>query len=75
MREPPSEAVGVSWSPAAIPATWVAWKENAGSNGLLAYFQCVEGEGNARATMTFGVVNAVSPFGNPAGYEKPDGLR
>jgi hypothetical protein len=35
----------------------------------------VEGEGNARATMTFGVVNAVFPFGNPAGYEKPDGLR
>ena len=27
-----------------------------GSNGLSAYFQCVEGEGNARATMTFGVV-------------------
>ena len=48
---------------------------NCGSNGLSAYFQCVEGEGNARATMTFGVVNAVFPFGNPAGYQKPDGLR
>ena len=28
----------------------------AGSKGLAAYFQCVEGEGNARATMIFGVV-------------------
>ena len=56
MGEPPLGAVGVSWSPAAIPATWVAWNENRGSNGRFAYFQCVEGDGNARATMTLGVV-------------------
>ena len=56
MGEPPPAEVGVSKSPAAIPATCVAWKEKAGSKGLAAYFQCVEGEGNARATMIFGVV-------------------
>ena len=27
-----------------------------------------EGGANARATMTFGVVSAVLPFGNPGGY-------
>ena len=56
MGEPPPAEVGVSKSPAAIPATCVAWKEKAGSKGRPAYFQCVEGEGNARATMIFGVV-------------------
>jgi hypothetical protein len=56
MGASPLGAVGVSWSPAAIPATWVAWKEKRGSKGRPAYFQCVEGEGNARATMTLGVV-------------------
>ena len=56
MGEPPLAEVGVPKFPAAIPATWVAWKENRGSNGRSAYFQCVEGEGNARATITFGVV-------------------
>jgi len=54
-------------SPAAIPATWVACSEYSGSNGRLAYFQVVDGDGKARATITFGVVNAVFPLGKPAG--------
>ena len=33
------------------------------------------GPGNVLATITFGVVIVVSPFGNPAGYEKPVGSR
>ena len=33
------------------------------------------GPGKARATMTFGVVKLVLPFGKPGGYEKPDGLK
>ena len=33
------------------------------------------GPGKTFATITFGVVYFVSPFGNPAGYEKPAGLK
>jgi hypothetical protein len=33
------------------------------------------GPGKARATITFGVVYFVWPLGNPAGYEKPAGLK
>ena len=53
----------VSWSPAAIPATFVACSEFVGSNGVLAYFQWFDAGENAFATITFGVVNAVFPFG------------
>ena len=35
----------------------------------------VTGPGKFRATITFGVVFVVSPFGNPGGYEKPSALR
>ncbi len=50
-------------SPAAMPATWVPCSLNSGSNGRLAYFHAGEGGGKARATITFAVVNAGSPFG------------
>ena len=53
--------------PAAIPATCVACSESSGSNGSAAYFQVVLAGGNARATITFAVVNARFPFGYPAG--------
>ena len=33
------------------------------------------GPGKARATITFGVVHFLPPFGKPAGYEKPAGLK
>jgi hypothetical protein len=42
---------------------------------LLWFFQCTPGAGKARATITFGVVYAVFPFGKPAGYEKPAGSK
>ncbi len=54
-------------SPAAMPATWVAWPEYFGSNGRLAFLQVAPGGGNDRATITFAVVNAVCPFGKPGG--------
>ena len=65
----------VPWSPAAIPATCVAWKENCGSNGVLPYFHVSLAGANARATITFGVVKAVFPLGKPAGYAKPVGSK
>ena len=34
----PPTVASVSWSPAAMPATFVAWSENSGSNGVFAYF-------------------------------------
>src|SRR5581483_846442 len=61
--------------PAAIPATWVPCSDSSGSNGRFAYFQVVVGGAKARATITFGVVKAVSPFGNPAGIVYPAGLK
>ena len=33
------------------------------------------GPGNTRATITFGVVCCLSPFGKPAGYANPAGAR
>ena len=60
-------SAGVFAFPAAIPATWVAWPDCSGSNGRPAYRQVAPGGGNARATITFAVVKAVCPFGNPAG--------
>ena len=53
----------VSWSPAAMPATFVAWSEFSGSNGVFAYFQAGRNGANAFATITFGVVYCVLPFG------------
>ncbi len=50
-----------------MPATFVAWSDSSGSNGVLAYFHCGSAGANARAAMTFGVVYAVFPFGKPAG--------
>src|SRR5436190_14278483 len=58
-------------SPAAIPATWVAWSENFGSNGLLAYCHFGDRGANARATITFPVVYARLPFGKLGGGVKP----
>ena len=43
-------------SPAAMPATWVAWNELSGSKGTLAYFQAGDGGAKVRCTITFGVV-------------------
>src|SRR5258706_8071481 len=63
----------VSWSPAAMPATLVACSEFCGSNGVFAYFHAGFAGAKARATITFGDVNAVFPLGKPAGYEKPGG--
>src|SRR5437016_14467454 len=69
---PPGEHVPES--PAAIPATCVAWKDALRSIGRRP--RCPEfGPGNARATITLGVVNFSCPFGKPAGYEKPVELR
>src|SRR5579872_4050542 len=62
-------------SPAAMPATCVAWSELTGSNGMRAYFQVSPAGVNARATITFGVVYAVFPFGKPGGYDRPDGSK
>jgi hypothetical protein len=55
--------------PAAIPATCVPCEENSGSNGFDACRQAGRGGGNARATITFAVVNDRWPFGKPAGIE------
>ncbi len=63
----PATLAIVSWSPAAMPATFVAWSEYSGSNGVFAYFHVGSAGANARATITFGVVYAVLPFGKPAG--------
>src|SRR5919199_5564932 len=61
--------------PAAMPPTCVPCSDSRGSNGRFAFSYVVFGGGNARATITFGVVKRVSPFGNPAGYEYPAGLK
>ncbi len=53
---PRAPVASVLLSPAAIPETWVACSEYCGSNGRSAYFQLVDGDGNARATITFAVV-------------------
>src|SRR5439155_56925 len=62
-------------SPAAIPATWSPWSDSTGSYGSFAYFQVVLAGANTRATITFGLVECVAPFGKPGGYEKPVGVK
>src|SRR5471030_377109 len=56
-----------------MPDTWVPCG-SVGSNALLLDASRT-GPGNTFATITFGVVSLVSPFGKPGGYEKPAGLR
>ncbi len=61
-------------TPAAIPATWVPWKEPGRQS---ASRPCLPepGPGKARATITLRVVQMRPPFGKPGGYEKPAGLK
>src|SRR5512133_2207973 len=69
---PPGEHVPES--PAAIPATCVAWKEalrSTASRPRRPEF----GPGNARATITFGDVHLRPPRGKPGGYASPSGAR
>ncbi len=61
-------------SPAAIPATWVPWKDESGSTARRPALPA-PGPGKTRATITFGVVHFVAPFGKPGGYEKPFGSK
>ena len=68
----PAGAV-VPASPAAMPETCVPCG-SVGSNADRPALS-VTRAGKLRATITFGVVFVVSPFGNPGGYEKPFGLR
>ena len=60
--------------PAAMPATWVPWKEDLRSRARSLFSSCTA-PGKERATITFGVVHFVPPFGKPAGYRKPAGLK
>src|SRR5689334_6120958 len=75
MPEIVAEPVFVPWSPAAIPATCVAWNDCVGSNGSFAYFHTGDGGANARWTITFGVARLVLPFGKPGGYVSPVALK
>ena len=52
--------------PAAIPATCVPWNDARGSTARRPGSP-EPGPGNARATITFGVVHRVPPFGKPGG--------
>ncbi len=61
-------------SPAAMPETCVPWNDAERSSGSWPPGP-EPGPGKARATITFGVVYAVLPFGKPGGYEKPLGLK
>ena len=56
----------VPWSPAAMPATCVAWNDDVGSNGVFANLYEVLGA-NVRCTITFGVPPASVPSGSRAG--------
>ena len=53
------------------PATKVPWNELSRSSGAL----FAPGPAKPRATITFGVVDPVGPFGKPGGYENPVGSR
>ena len=53
-----------------MPATCVPWNEACAVERELAA-AARAGAGKARATITFGVVNCVSPLGKPGGYWKP----
>ncbi len=55
-----------------MPATCVPWKETWGSTASDDRLSA-PAPTNARATMIFGVVHFVPPFGKPDGYEKPCG--
>ena len=61
-------------SPAAMPETWVPWKDDLRSSGSLPAAP-EPGPGNARATMILPFVNFVWPSGKPAGGVKPAPLR
>ena len=66
----PESVLPATWTPctpAAMPATWVAWKEPVGSNGVDAYFHVGDGGANVRCTITFGVVSWSAPSGTRAG--------
>src|SRR4051794_24933414 len=65
----------LSWSPAAIPEACVAWAELMVPHGIRPVLYVFAAGANARATIAFGVVYAVLPFGKPAGYEKPVGVK
>ena len=52
--------------PAAMPATCVPWNEACGSTASLVR-SSAPAPTNERATITFGVVHFVPPFGKPAG--------
>ena len=58
-----------------MPATWVPCSEFSESNGFAALRHAGRAGANARATITFGVVYAVCPFGKPCGKAKPAGLK
>ena len=58
-------------TPAMTPATKVPWNESSRSSGAL----FAPGPAKPRATITFGVVEPVVPFGKPGGYENPVGSR
>src|SRR5512146_1322312 len=75
MPEIAAVPVLVPWSPAAIPATCVAWNDWVGSKGVAAYFHRGDGGANARCTITFGVASSACPFGKPGGYERPASLK
>jgi hypothetical protein len=49
-----------------MPATCVPWNETLGSNGSRSFFFDFFSK-NERATITFGDVYAVLPFGKPSG--------
>jgi hypothetical protein len=57
-------------SPAAMPATCVPWNDALRSSASLPAAP-LPGPGNARATITFPLVNCAAPCGNPAGAVKP----
>ena len=64
LMQKPGRPAGTSMgTPAMTPATKVPWKD--WSRSSVAALEC--GPANARATITFGVVEPVSPFGNPGG--------
>ena len=64
-------------SPAAMPATCVPWSSTSltPTNGSVSSDPVAPGREKTRATITFGVVYAVFPFGNSGGYEKPAGAK
>src|SRR5918992_5999624 len=68
----PPAGASVPALPAATPATCVPWNDTLGSTARRLRAS-VFAPTNERATITFGVVHFVPPFGNPAGYWSPAG--